>query len=217
MSAPTAPTSPSSRETDTKPRSTSDAIAASATANDMQWHGKDDTSVPSPTADAVPNNSSAPDSKERHATTPLPTQDAAAHDEDDDGSPARPRGARLALLMLALCTAVFLAALDAVITSIALPSMARDLGASDAEYGWVGTAYLVANAATVPVWGKASDVWGRKGVLLGANVVFFVGCVVCGVAQSVAALLAGRVVQGVGGGGLIVLVNISISDLFSPR
>lgn len=69
----------------------------------------------------------------------------------------------------------------------------------------------------MPIWGKLSDIWGRKPIILVANVVFFAGSLISAVSHSIKTLLAGRVVQGIGGGGLIILVNICISDLFSMR
>jgi len=76
---------------------------------------------------------------------------------------------------------------------------------------------LLAAAASTPTWGKISDIFGRKPVLLVANIVFLVGSLICAIASSIKMLLAGRVIQGIGGGGLIILVNICISDLFSIR
>ncbi|MCJ1478710.1 hypothetical protein MMC13_007393 [Lambiella insularis] len=125
--------------------------------------------------------------------------------------------AKIVLLMLALCMAVFLAALDMTIITTALPTIAASYSASQADYTWIGSAYLLASAASTPSWGKVSDIFGRKPVLLIANVVFFVGSLICAVSINVNMLLAGRVIQGIGGGGLIILVNICISDLFSMR
>ncbi|GKT44975.1 efflux pump dotC [Colletotrichum spaethianum] len=121
------------------------------------------------------------------------------------------------ILMLALCMAVFLAALDAVIITTALPTIAREVGASDSGFAWIGAAYLLANAASVPLWGKVSDIFGRKPILVIANVVFMVGSLVSALAGTLTMLVGGRAVQGLGGGGLMALVNITIGDLFSPR
>ena len=96
-------------------------------------------------------------------------------------------------------------------------SIAHDFALSSADYTWIGSAYLLAAAAAGPSWGKISDVFGRKPVLLIANVVFFVGSLICALSVNVKMLEAGRVLQGVGGGGLLILVNICISDLFSMR
>ncbi|OHE97195.1 hypothetical protein CORC01_07449 [Colletotrichum orchidophilum] len=131
-------------------------------------------------------------------------------------SPDRTR-AQTVILMLALCMAVFLAALDAVIITTALPTIAREIGSSDSGFAWIGASYLLANAASVPFWGKVSDIFGRKPILVIANVVFMVGSLVSALAGTLTMLVAGRAVQGLGAGGLMALVNITVGDLFSPR
>jgi MFS family permease len=76
---------------------------------------------------------------------------------------------------------------------------------------------MLKSSATTPSWGKISDIFGRKPMLLAANVIFLIGSLLCAVSISTRMLIAGRGVQGVGGGGLTVLVNICTSDLFSLR
>lgn len=119
--------------------------------------------------------------------------------------------------MFSLCVALFLAALDVTIITTALPTIARRFGADAADYTWVGSAYLLANAASVPLWGKLSDIWGRKPIIMLANGVFMAGSLIAAVSNSIGLLIGGRVVQGVGGGGLVTLVYICIADLFSMR
>lgn len=119
-------------------------------------------------------------------------------------------------IMASLCTAVFLAALDTTIITTALPTISEYF-MSDAGYTWIGAAYLLANAASTPSWGKFSDIWGRKPVLLAANVIFWVGSLIAAVSHNIGMLITARAIQGIGGGGLIVLSNICISDLFSMR
>lgn len=120
------------------------------------------------------------------------------------------------IIMLALCSALFLAALDVTIITTAVPTIAAEFN-SNLGYTWIGSAFILANGAFVPIWGKVSDIWGRKPILLVATAVFFVGSLLCGVSVNMAMLIASRAVQGVGGGGILALVNISISDLFSIR
>ncbi|WYZ44409.1 hypothetical protein EsH8_VII_000845 [Colletotrichum jinshuiense] len=120
------------------------------------------------------------------------------------------------LIVLSLCAALFLAALDVTIITTAVPTIAEEFN-SNIGYIWIGSAYLLANAAFVPTWGKISDIWGRKPVLLSAVGVFWVGSLICGLATSMGMLIGARAIQGIGGGGIIVLVNICISDLFSMR
>jgi MFS family permease len=125
--------------------------------------------------------------------------------------------ATIAAIMFSLCMALFLAALDVTIITTALPTIAIHFKASAADYTWIGSAYIVACAGAVPVWGKVSDIFGRKPALLLANAIFCGGSLISALSVSVKMLIAGRVVQGIGGGGLIILVNICISDLFSMR
>ena len=125
--------------------------------------------------------------------------------------------AKTTLIMLSLCIAVFLAAIDTTIITTAVPTISAHYHASEADYTWIGSSYLLAAAASTPSWGKFSDIWGRKPTILVANVIFFVGSLIAALSVSIKMLLAGRVIQGVGGGGLIILANICISDLFSMR
>ncbi|KAL6248866.1 hypothetical protein RBB50_003929 [Rhinocladiella similis] len=124
---------------------------------------------------------------------------------------------RILIIMFSLCMALFLAALDVTIITTALPTIAEHFHASTSGYTWVGSAYLLANAASVPLWGKLSDIWGRKPMILLANIVFMAGSLIAGVSNSIGLLIGGRVIQGIGGGGLVILVNICIADLFSMR
>ncbi|PGH27332.1 hypothetical protein AJ80_01044 [Polytolypa hystricis UAMH7299] len=124
---------------------------------------------------------------------------------------------KIALIMTALCLATLLAALDMTIITTALPTIAAAFNASEADYTWIGSSYLLAAAASMPSWGKVSDIFGRKPVLLLANVVFLIGSLLCAVSINARMLIGGRIVQGIGGGGLLTLVNICISDLFPIR
>ncbi|KAG5981452.1 hypothetical protein E4U55_002918 [Claviceps digitariae] len=120
------------------------------------------------------------------------------------------------LVVFALCLALFLAALDLTIVTTAIPAISSHF-ASSLGYIWVGSAYVLGNASFVPIWGKISDIFGRKPVLIGAVVIFWIGSLLCAISNSMGMLIAARAVQGVGGGGAIVLPNICVSDLFSMR
>jgi MFS family permease len=135
---------------------------------------------------------------------------------DDMDLKPRSRGKTI-ILMVALCLALFLAALDTVIITTALPTIATIFEISDSGYAWIGSAYLLTNAAFVPFWGKISDVFGRKPILLVANFIFMAGSIISAMAKSSEMLIAGRAVQGLGGGGIVILVNICVGDLFSLR
>ncbi|KAB8238989.1 MDR family MFS transporter [Aspergillus alliaceus] len=119
-------------------------------------------------------------------------------------------------IMLALCLSLFIAALDQTIVSTSLPTISARLH-SASGYTWVGGAYLLASAAAAPIWAKLSDIWGRKPILLIAVLWFFLSSIVCAAAVNMKMLIAGRALQGVAGGGLLQLVMIVVSDLFSVR
>lgn len=151
----------------------------------------------------------------------------AAHDDKEQGPPGSappvsedPEAGRTKLetlmIMLSLCTTLFLAALDMTIISTAIPTIATEFKSSQG-YVWIGSAYLLGNAACVPTWGKVSDIFGRKPMIISAVVIFWIGSLLCAVSQNMAMLIACRAVQGIGGGGIITLANIAVSDLFSMR
>jgi hypothetical protein len=124
---------------------------------------------------------------------------------------------RTLLAFVALCLSIFLVALDTVLIPTALPTIALSFHIRDSLYAWIGSAYLLANAASVPFWGKLSDIFGRKYVILAADLIFLVGSIVCAISTNATMLIAGRVIQGFGGGGVVVLVHVCVSDLFPIR
>lgn len=95
--------------------------------------------------------------------------------------------------------------------------MAAYFDASESGYSWMASSYLLANAACIPLWGKLSDIFGRKYMILLSNFTFLVGSLICALSINLTMMLVGRAIQGVGGGGIVVLTNISVSDLFSVR
>ncbi|KAJ5964790.1 uncharacterized protein N7479_004666 [Penicillium vulpinum] len=122
----------------------------------------------------------------------------------------------IAWTMMSLCLSVFLSSLDLTIVTPAIPAIVGSLK-SAAGYTWVGSAYTLAYAAVTPVWGSVSDIWGRKPIMLIAVAIFLVGSLVCALAPKMNALIVGRAIQGVGGSGMGIMVNIVISDMFSLR
>ncbi|OOO12220.1 major facilitator superfamily MFS_1 [Aspergillus oryzae] len=131
--------------------------------------------------------------------------------------PERERGkVQVLAIMVALCLSLFIAALDQTIVSTSLPTISSRLH-SASGYTWVGGAYLLASAAAAPIWAKLSDIWGRKPILLVAVLWFMFSSIVCAAAVNMRMLIAGRALQGIAGGGLLQLVMIVVSDLFSVR
>ncbi len=125
-------------------------------------------------------------------------------------------GGRLGLTMGALMLTMFLAALDQTIVSTALPRITSDLNGL-AQLSWVVTAYLLASTASTPIWGKISDLYGRKIMLQAAIIIFLIGSLLAGASTSMGMLILTRGIQGLGGGGLMVLVMAVIADIIPPR
>lgn len=112
--------------------------------------------------------------------------------------------------------AMFMATLDNQIVSTALPTIVGEFGALE-RFGWIGSAYLLATSAVMPVYGKLGDLFGRKYVMISAIVIFTLGSLACGLAWSMNSLIAARVLQGLGGGGIMVSIFSVNADLFAPR
>jgi EmrB/QacA subfamily drug resistance transporter len=123
---------------------------------------------------------------------------------------------RIAVPFAAIVLAMLPAVLDQTILATALPTIASDLGRIT-DVSWVVTAYVVAAAATTPLWGKLGDRHGRKRLLELALGLFLAASAVCGLAQSITMLVAARIVQGVAAGGLMTLAMAAVGDLVSPR
>lgn len=116
----------------------------------------------------------------------------------------------------ALALGLLLAALDQTIVSTALPTIVSDLGGLK-HLSWVVTAYLLASTAATPLWGKLGDMYGRKKLFQSVIVIFLIGSALCGLSRSMGELIAFRALQGLGGGGLIVLSMAIVGDIVPPR
>src|ERR1700712_3145206 len=119
-------------------------------------------------------------------------------------------------ILSGLLLGMLLAALDQTIVSTAMPSIVGDLNGLN-HIAWVTTAYLLASTVTTPMWGKLGDLFGRKYLFQGSIVIFLIGSVLSGLAQSMDQLIAFRAIQGLGAGGLMVLAMASIADIVPPR
>jgi EmrB/QacA subfamily drug resistance transporter len=132
---------------------------------------------------------------------------------------------QILVVMAGLMAGMFLAALDQSIVGVALPKITSELGGLD-KLSWVVTAYLLTSTAATPLWGKISDLLGRRPIFQSAIIVFLVGSIICGFASPIASwlnisgidiMIAGRAVQGLGGGGLMSLALAVIGDVIPPR
>ncbi len=111
---------------------------------------------------------------------------------------------------------MFMATLDNQIVSTALPTIVGEFGELE-RFGWVGSAYLLTTSAVMPLYGKLGDLFGRKYVIMAAIAIFTLGSLVCGLAVSMDTLIAARVLQALGGGGIMVSIFSINADLFEPR
>ncbi len=140
-----------------------------------------------------------------------------AQDTSAPAVPGEGRSQRTILVAIgALLLGMLIAALDQTIVATALPTIVSDLGGLN-HLSWVVTAYLLAATAATPLWGKLGDQYGRKKLFQTAIGIFLIGSVLCGIAQNMGELIAFRAVQGLGGGGLIVLSMAIVGDIVPPR
>ncbi|MEN9933560.1 MAG: hypothetical protein RLZZ387_139 [Chloroflexota bacterium] len=121
---------------------------------------------------------------------------------------------RARIVTAGLMLTLFLVSMESTVVSTGMPTIVSQLGGLDA-YSWVFTAFMLASTTTVPLYGKLSDLYGRRPVYATAMAIFLVGSVLCGLATSMTQLIIFRAVQGLGAGGLLPLVFIIIGDLFS--
>jgi EmrB/QacA subfamily drug resistance transporter len=144
----------------------------------------------------------------RSPITPLP-----------DGDP-EPTGylthQQIVVVMFGVMAGMLLAALDQGIVGTALPRIVSDLGGLD-KLSWVVTAYLLTSTAVTPLWGKISDLYGRRVIFQTAIVIFLIGSALCGLSQNMPELILFRAMQGIGGGGLFSIALAIIGDVIPPR
>jgi EmrB/QacA subfamily drug resistance transporter len=121
---------------------------------------------------------------------------------------------RVILTTVAVISGMFLAALDGTIVATAMPTIVGDLHGID-HYAWVFSAYLLAEIATIPLWGKFADMYGRKRIFLAGMTIFLVGSVLCGQAHSMTELILFRAFQGLGAGCILPVAQTISADLFT--
>ncbi|MEO8456752.1 MAG: MDR family MFS transporter [Chloroflexota bacterium] len=123
---------------------------------------------------------------------------------------------QILVIFSGLMLGMLLASLDQTVVATAIPTIVGDVGGLD-HLSWVITAYLLTSTASVPLYGKLSDIYGRKIFFQGAIVIFLAGSVFCGFAQNMTMLVAARGVQGMGAGGIIAMAMAIIGDILPPR
>jgi EmrB/QacA subfamily drug resistance transporter len=139
----------------------------------------------------------------------------------DEAAPRRPvppasENRSIRAIFGSLMLVMLLASLDQTIVSTALPTIVGEFGGL-AHLSWIVTAYLLTTTIVTPLYGKLGDLFGRKIVLQSAILLFLAGSALCGLSRSMGQLIAFRAVQGLGGGGLIVVAMAAIGEIFSPR
>src|SRR5215475_12940067 len=137
-----------------------------------------------------------------------------------DAPPIAPRApltqSEVRTILMSLLLTMFLAALDQTIVATALPTIGRQFQ-DVTNLSWVITAYLLASTAVAPVFGTLSDIYGRRAMIITALSLFIAGSVLCALAPNMTVLIFARGLQGLGGGGILPIVQTIISDIISPR
>ncbi|MDO9414046.1 MAG: MDR family MFS transporter [Pseudolabrys sp.] len=138
------------------------------------------------------------------------------HKTDAHAEPRALTHTEIKSIVIGIMLTMFLGALDQTIVATALPTIGRHFSNLD-DLAWVVTAYLLTGTASSPLYGKLSDIYGRRVVMLSAIAIFIAGSVACALATSMNMLIWSRALQGLGGGGLMALAQTIIADIVSPR
>ena len=121
---------------------------------------------------------------------------------------------RILLVTAGIMLSLFLASMESTVVATAMPTIASELGGLE-HYSWVFSAYMLASTTTVPLYGKLSDLYGRRKLYIGAMAIFLTGSILCGRAGSMTELVLARGLQGVGAGGIMPLAFIMIGEMFT--
>ncbi|KAK9467262.1 major facilitator superfamily domain-containing protein [Lipomyces arxii] len=153
---------------------------------------------------------------DRDGALELASIDFEAHDANDILEVRAMETNQVAIVFCSLYIGVFLAALDGTVVATLLAHISSEFH-EFRSVSWVATAYLITVAACQPLYGKLSDILGRKTLLIFSNATFAVGCVFCGIANNIWFLVFARIIAGVGGAGLTALSSITLNDLVPIR
>jgi len=145
-----------------------------------------------------------------------PEQQKLAQLLPEAGMPLPFRRHEIAFTMIGVLLIMFLGTLDQTIVATAVPHIVADLQGFE-QIAWVATIYLLTSTMTIPIYGKLSDLLGRKPIFLFGIIVFLIGSALCGVAQSMTQLIVFRGLQGIGDGALLPIASAVVGDLFPPR
>lgn len=121
---------------------------------------------------------------------------------------------RVVLITLGVMISLFMASMESTVIATAMPTIVAELGGLE-HYSWVFAIYMLTSTTVVPIFGKLSDIYGRRPIYMVAISLFFVGSLLCGLATSMGQLIAARAVQGLGAGGLLPLAFIIVGDIFN--
>jgi EmrB/QacA subfamily drug resistance transporter len=145
--------------------------------------------------------------------TDADTRSLTASPSEERTANSGPAPGRRLVFVSALST-IFMVAMEGTIVATAMPTIVGALGGIDL-FSWIFGAYLLTQAVLIPIYGRLSDLYGRKPILLFGIVVFLVGCTLCGFAWNMMSLIAFRVVQGIGAGALIPVSQTVVADIYS--
>ena len=121
---------------------------------------------------------------------------------------------RIILVTAGIMLSLFLASMEATVVATAMPTIVSELGGLE-HYAWVFSAYMLASTTTVPLYGKISDLYGRRKLYIGAMLLFLTGSILCGQASTMTGLILARGLQGLGAGGIMPLAFIMIGEIFT--
>jgi len=155
--------------------------------------------------------------QEKHGDTTI-TKSEASNNDDTEAQPLGENAMSVwkrRTTMASLCLTQFITALDVTIIATALPTVTRALSANASEYAWIGSSFTLAGTTSSPIWAKLSDLFGVKWMLVSANAIFFAGSLLAALSKTPAMLIGGRTIQGLGSGGIQVLITILIGKMFA--